>query len=63
FSLFLSFSSDRERQQWFIRQECRLFLYRLDELMRSHPEATGVASEDLPFNQFLQREGLEYDFV
>ncbi|CBZ50200.1 putative DNA primase, large subunit [Neospora caninum Liverpool] len=64
FALRLAFSTDKERQQWFVRQEARLFLYRLDELMKYRGDSTSTGFErDQPFNEFLRREGLDYDFV
>ncbi|ESS29921.1 DNA primase, large subunit [Toxoplasma gondii RUB] len=64
FALRLAFSTDKERQQWFVRQEARLFLYRLEELMKFRGDSPGTGFErDQPFDEFLRREGLDYDFV
>ncbi|PFH35469.1 DNA primase, large subunit [Besnoitia besnoiti] len=64
FALRLAFSADKERQQWFVRQETRLFFYRLDELMKHRGESMSSGFErDQPFDEFLHREGLDYDFV
>ncbi|CAD2106399.1 DNA primase large subunit, putative [Plasmodium vinckei petteri] len=62
--LRIAFSKDKEKQKWFLKQELKLFTFRLNELKNINvlnQDHLGESERGLIY--LLKRENLNYDFI
>ncbi|SBT76305.1 DNA primase large subunit, putative [Plasmodium ovale] len=62
--LRIAFSKDKEKQQWFLKQELKLFTFRLNELKNINVlNSQNITESERGLIHLLKREHLNYEFI
>ncbi|CAG9480408.1 DNA primase large subunit, putative [Plasmodium vivax] len=62
--LRIAFAKDKEKQQWFLKQELKLFIFRLNELKNINVlNAHNLGESERGLIHLLKRENLNYEFL
>ncbi|CRG96657.1 DNA primase large subunit, putative [Plasmodium gallinaceum] len=62
--LRIAFSKDKEKQQWFLKQELKLFSFRLNELKNINVlNSQNISESERGLIHLLKRENLNYEFI
>lgn len=61
--LRIAFSKDKERQQWFLKQELKLFTFRLNELKNLFVLSKEMSESERGLLYLLKREHLNYEHI
>lgn len=61
--LRIAFSKDKEKQQWFLKQELKLFTFRLNELKNIFVLSSEMDKSERGLIYLLNRENLRYEYI